>query len=307
MLIAAVLAISLGYTLQTISAKYQSRFKNTTVMLGVSVWAMLGSLVALVIYGIFNFSTIFVGLTGQNLFLIFVNGTIKIAQIVFWIQAIRHIKLSIIDTLANFQIIIMTAASWILFADIISPLSISLIVLLFLLCILLSASQYSKQPKTLPQQLNTQNKSTAVGLLFLLLWILITVGKNLLTKQLGLESVNTFMFQFLQFFVASVVSLVLFLLANKHNITQIKQQLGIALKNRWFKIDSLGYILAENMFFLIITSYNVGLVQALTSLYSVFVIAYSRVVLKEKISWITYIIIAFILATVVTLGIVAQQ
>lgn len=296
-LILGVLLVSLAYMVETISYKYFKENK-ITVILGVCFFTFAFFGITFFVYSLINSELLLANINFFSLYSTFINAILYMIGILLWILAVKNIYVSIAAPLSNFQIVLTTFFSWLLFADVLSVYEIIILIVLLVACVLLGFETNKQSAK----KNKIESKKFLIGLMFLTLWIVATVTRNILTKTVILNSLHPVTFQTFKFFFASLVSAVLFLIFNRKKKGEMANQLRTVIKNKWYYFIGIANTVSGIIFLLLIQNHNIGLIQAMANLSSVLIIIYSRLVFKEKISILSYFYIGAIIVSAVLLS-----
>ncbi|MCL2846639.1 MAG: hypothetical protein FWE38_03025 [Firmicutes bacterium] len=296
MFLLLVIPMVLLLTLESLLWKRNRRAPMVS-LLGTTVWSLV--FVAIAFFATLPFEdTPFQNYSWEIIGFTVLQVTFIICNILLWVKIMRKVPLSVAEPIALFRIILLTVFAWIIFGGALTTVQIILGSVIFLSCMALGYIQGKNKAHL------TTDRDMGGGMFLLFLWVLTSVGINLVTQQIMRSGVRPITHATIQNIFILVVVIVMFLIRQP-------RELGHAFKTILRDRNHIGIGFGGAVgricfsFALSIFSVNVGLLTAVQVATVALVVALSAVIYKEKVRWYAYpLIIAIIVsATVISLGI----
>jgi len=249
---------------------------------------------------IFGFSFIFFDnpfsyLTWQVFGLIVLRAFAGVIVFVCYLQAIKHLPLSVIRPLTLIKIFPLIILGDIIFGDAVTITVLVIAIVIFTAGFLLGIFSNERKNK----DASTTRRQYTISLVWFAFFVLCNIGTNLLTRHIGGIGVNVFTFALI-FTTISLVIETIILVATKQSPLRV-------LKENWNDKILFGASIGDSFWLLFFVplslAMNLGLVDAIMVSAIALAVVASRLFLKEKIRIESYILIAIILGGAIAIGI----
>jgi len=272
------------------SVLYKINKKPVTVtMFMVDLWGLVLITVIFALSFIF-YDDHFANFTWEAFGLLTARAVIGVISFIFYLQAIKHLPLAVIKPVQMLRMFPLIFLGEIIWGDVVTLTVLLLAIVVFVSGCLLAIIKGEKK--------QTTSKQYFIGLAWLLLFVVINIGASLLTRHIGGMGVNVFTFA-VAFTLIGLVFEGLILIGTKQNPLRV-------IKENWndkifigASVDSIWLLFFVPLSLVM----NIGLIDAIMVSATALTILASRIFLKEKMRWYSYVLIAIILGCAVTIGI----
>ncbi|MCL2177490.1 MAG: hypothetical protein FWB72_06095 [Firmicutes bacterium] len=272
----------------------RNKLKPLDALVANSVWRFVFIVGAFLVVFAFTGVEIFDNFTPSVLLLSLSINAIGAVAVLAWVKTMQFMCVSISEPLSLFRIIPLALLSWLIFGGALSTTEILLIIAMFILCASLGFFQgrFETKCKISPH--------FARGVLFLLLWVACFVAMDLIVQYATRLELNAFKFSALRAttFVLFCFALVLIVRRGK-NLKPIVE----ALKNTNMILIGLAFAVSSLIFMILLADIgNAGILAALSVASIPLVVLAGVFLMKDRVRWYSYILIAGIVTCVVLLS-----
>ena len=208
-----------------------------------------------------------------------------------FLQAVKRLPVSIVEPVSVAQIFPLLFIGWAVFGDVVTVVAGTLAVVIFVMSVLLGLSAKEKSEQNTP-------KNYLIGLLWLLGFILLSTGVTTMVRQVGGLGVNVILFVTIHVFIVFALNNI-FLLATRQSPLKVLKELhrdkvlmAVTLRDNFWVVFHMPLALMM----------NIGVLEAILVSSSALTVLLGRVLLKEKIKWHSYVLIAVILVAAVLIS-----
>ncbi len=276
---------------ETIGYKNTKNQNQGDVLYGVTLWSFILSLPTLIVYAIVSENSFFGNFDLFNFLFILLSACLTIASIITWSTASKHLPMSIAEGVSEIYIAFLTFFSWLFFGGRLTYWHIILIAVVVIACLVLAFIQ-NKGEKNV-------NYNYKLGFIFLAVWVTLSIIRGLIPSAVAHEGVNGIAYNFMLSSIMLFSSLIFVLSKKKFVKTTIA-----VLKDPWLFVVGLCRTVSQISLIYLALKMNLGIVEAVSVFGIVIIMLYERLIMKEKISIASYIILLIIAVATAVLGIV---
>ncbi len=278
---------------ETIGYKNTKNQNQIDILYGVTLWSFLLSLPPLIIFAIFGKTPLFANFNFTVLAFVLLSAVFTIASIVTWASASKHLPMSIAEGVSEIYIAFLTFFSWLIFGGKLSYWHIILIALVVVACFVLAFIQNKGEGG------GDKKYNYKFGFIFLSVWVVLSVIKGLIPGAVANDGMNGIVYNFILSTMMLLASLVIILSKRKFKKTTLA-----VLKDPWLFVVGLCRTVSQISLIYLALKMNLGIVEAVSVFGIVIIMLYERIIMKEKISIASYIILIIIAISTAVLGIV---
>jgi len=283
-----LLIIILINATETIGFKNSKTNNSLKVLFGMSLFSTIISfpffLFSLIKGGISIFETFNL----YTLFCLIVAATFTFFNIIFWSKICKNMPMSIAEGIADVYIVFLTFFSWLFFGGRLEWYHIILMLTVVISCIVLGFFSKSETNK---------KYNYHKGFLFLILWIILAIPRNLIPGVISQTTINPFVYSFLLNLLTFIPAAIIML-----HKKQIKESSKQIIKDPYLMILGLARTGYELIVLYLATRVNLGIIDAISVAGLILIMLYERIIMKEKINNKAYpILIIILIATTLLL------
>ncbi len=267
---------------ETISYKNTKTENQFDVLFGVTLWSLILSIPSLALFLIPGSGTLFSGFDLKDLGFIALATVLAISSICLWSIASRHLPMSIAEGVSEIYIAFLTFFSWLFFGGRLTIWHIVLIVIVVVACLLLAFIQNRNN--------NVKSYNFKRGFLFLAFWVVVYIIRGLIPGALANSGMNGVTYNLLLNLMMFIIVLIVMIIKKRLNLKTI----FTVLKDPWLFVIGLCRTSSQISLVYLALKMNLGVVDAVSVFGIVLIMLYERLIMKEKISWQSYIILVFI-------------
>lgn len=309
-----------GETIGYKNTKIQSQIE---ILYGVTLWSFLLSIPTIIIYSLVGEGQLFGNFNWVSFAFILLSACLTIASIITWASASKNLPMSIAEGVSEIYIAFLTFFSWLLFGGKLNYWHIILIAVVVLACLVLAFIQNKGGGKS--------KYNLKLGFIFLAVWVVLSIAKGLIPGLVAVDGLNGFAYNFVLACIMLVASVAFIFSKNSfasHKIKRypLKRSDGIklgskereeivsnkkflkttisVLKDPWLFVVGFCRTASQISLIYLALKMNLGIVEAVSVFGIVLIMLYERIVMKEKISITSYIILIIIAFATAILGIV---
>ncbi len=246
----------------------------------ITFWSFIFSIIIFVVYAIIDGASIFSNFNWFDILIILGLAVLSIFNIISWHISSNNMPMSIAEGVSEIYIVFLTLFSWLIFGGAITVIQIVMIALVIVSCLGLSFIQKKEE---------TKDYNLKKGFVFLTLWIIVAVIRGLIPGQLSSTGLHPSIYSLILNFLMLMMSLALIKI-KKQNIKQSLQ----SIKDPFCIIIAICRNVGQIIIIYLATQINLGVIDAVSVLGLVLIAIYERFIMKEKLSWISYILLALI-------------
>lgn len=282
---------------ETIGYKNTKNENQIDILYGVTLWSFLLSIPTLIVFAIASKTSIFGNFDWVGFAFILLSAVITVASIVTWSSASKNLPMSIAEGVSEIYIAFLTFFSWLLFGGELNYLHIILIALVVIACFVLAFIQ-NKGDGSKKGKYNYK-----IGFIFLAVWVVLNIIKGLVPAVLAKDGMNGIAYNFILSSVMFLASFII-LLTSKKSFKNIAKTTLSVIKDPWLFVVGLCRTASQISLIYLALKMNLGIVEAVSVFGIVLIMLYERLIMKEKISIASYIILLIIAVATAVLGIV---
>ncbi len=246
----------------------------------ITFWSFVFSIVVFLIYFIIDGASIFNNFNWVDILIIFGLAALSIFNIISWHISSNNMPMSIAEGVSEIYIAFLTLFSWLIFGGTISIVQIIMIACIIISCISLSFLQKRDCRK---------DYNLKKGFIFLTLWIVVAVVRGLIPGQLSSTGLHPSVYSLLLNFLMLTMTTALIKIRKQ----KVKQSFK-SIKDPFCIIIAVCRNVGQLIIIYLATQMNLGVIDAVSVLGLVLIAMYERIIMKEKLSWISYILLVLI-------------
>lgn len=262
-------------------------------MLALSFWGLCLTIIIFVINFFFISDDPFAALSPTVIALIAVRALCGAACLFCWLKTLKNIPVSIADPLFNSRMFPLLFIGWMVFADPVTTIALFLTLVVFAACFALAA--VSRQERSPSKDVNYLH-----GILWLVLCISLSIPIVMIARHIGDQGADIVTFTTLAILFMFIISIIV-VLACKQSPFKV---LGKVWKDKLLMVASI----PDNFWILfyipLALSMNIGLLDAILVSASALTVLAGTVILKEKVRFSSYLLIAVILGCAVAIALI---
>lgn len=275
---------------ETISYKNTKVSDSSTVLFGVTFWSLILSLPILFVAGLCGDNLNFDAISMSDVGYLLLVTVMSLFSIVFWAKASQHLPMSIAEGVSEIYIAFLTFFYWLIFGGRLSVWHIILLCLVIFACLLLAYFQNGKK---------VAKYNYKIGFFFLSLWVILYIIKGLIPGALAKSGMSGVVYNFVLNLLMFLITFV-YMVIKKKNVFKLTK---VILKDKWLMIVGICRIANHISLINLALKMNLGIVDAVSVFGLVIITLYERLIMKEKINWKCYILLAIIAVCTALLGI----
>lgn len=268
---------------ETISYKNTKVKNGLDILFGVSFWSLFLSILSLPLSLCIGSGQLFENFNWINFGLISFGTVLALLSITFWAKASNDMPMSIAEGVSEIYIAFLTFFSWLLFGGVLTIWHIVLIAVVVLSCLFLAFIQNKQNGKQ-------KNYNYKRGFIFLAFWVIVYIIRGLIPGALADAGMNGIAYNFILNLLMFIVVLIIVLVKKRGSFVGLKE----TLKDPWLFIIGLCRTASQISLLQLAFTMNLGVVDAVSVFGIVLIMLYERFIMKEKISWQSYILLIFI-------------
>ncbi len=278
---------------ETIGYKNTKCQSQLDVLYGVTLWSFILSIPTLAIFLLIKSDGLFENLSWVNFAFIVIATILTISSIALWASASKHLPMSIAEGVSEIYIAFLTFFSWLLFGGKLNAWHIVLISIVVIACLVLAFIQ-NKGTKC------AKSYNYKLGFIFLAVWVVLSIVKGLVPGALANNGMNGIAYNFIlnavMFFAVFI-----FIAFRRKAIFKVTK---LVLRDPWLFVIGLCRIASQISLIYLALKMNLGIVEAVSVFGIVIIMLYERLIMKEKISIASYIILLIIAFATAVLGLI---
>lgn len=248
--------------------------------LNICLWSFILSILVFLVYLGVDGKDIFVNFNWVDVVFILILALLSIFNIISWFVASRNMPMSIAEGVSEIYIAFLTLFSWLFFGGELTILQICMVALVIVSCICLSFFQKSNK-------VNDYNLKK--GFFFLVAWIIVAVARGLIPGKLSNSGLHPALYSLILNFFMLLIALIL-VKVKKQNVVKSFR----TLKDSFIILISVCRIVGQLVIIYLATIINLGIIDAVSVLGLVIIVLYERIIMKEKISMLSYLFLLLI-------------